>query len=103
MERVADKATGPATSPYAWRDARADLHIASDAPAPYRPQTNGKIERFHRTMAGEWAFARHYPNERTRRSALPAWLHTYNHHRQHSAIGKVPPITRLTNLPGQYT
>ena len=64
---------------------------------------NGKIERFNRTMAQEWAFARHYPNELARRSALPAWLHTYNHHRQHSAIGKVPPITRLTNLPGQYT
>ncbi|MDZ5089210.1 IS481 family transposase, partial [Mycolicibacterium parafortuitum] len=47
--------------------------------------------------------ARFYPNERARRSALPAWLHTYNHHRQHSAIGKVPPITRLTNLPGQYS
>jgi transposase InsO family protein len=56
-----------------------------------------------RTMASEWAFARYYPNERTRRSALTAWLHTYNHHRQHSAIDKVPPITRLTNLPGQYS
>lgn len=55
-----------------------------------------------RTMANEWAFARHYRDERTRRSALPGWLHTYNHQRQHSAIGKVPPITRLTNLPGQY-
>jgi transposase InsO family protein len=60
------------------------------------------IERFHRTLTAEWAFARHYPNELTRRSALPAWLHTYNHHQQHSAIGKVPPITRLTNLPGHY-
>lgn len=87
---------------YAWRDACADLHIAHKRTRAYRPQTNGKIERFHRTMAAEWAFARHYPNERTRRSALSAWLHTYNHHRQHSAIGKVPPITRLTNLPGQY-
>ena len=37
-----------------------------------------------------------------RRAALPKWLHEYNHHRPHSAIGKVPPITRLTNLPGQY-
>jgi transposase InsO family protein len=88
---------------HAWRQACADLHITHKRTRAYRPQTNGKIERFHRTMAAEWAFARHYPNERTRRSALPAWLHTYNHHRQHSAIGKVPPITRLTNLPGQYT
>jgi transposase InsO family protein len=53
-------------------------------------------------MANEWAYGRHYPNEATRRSALPGWLHTYNH-RQHSAIGKVPPITRLINQPGQYS
>lgn len=88
---------------HAWRDACAELQLRHKRTRPYRPQTNGKIERFHRTMAQEWAFARHYPNELTRRSALPAWLHTYNHHRQHSAIGKVSPITRLTNLPGQYT
>uniref|UniRef100_UPI00260EBAF1 integrase core domain-containing protein n=1 Tax=uncultured Pseudokineococcus sp. TaxID=1642928 RepID=UPI00260EBAF1 len=68
-----------------------------------RPQTNGKVERFHRTMAAEWAFARHYKREADRRNALPAFLHRYNHHRPHSAIGKVPPITRLTNLPGQYS
>ncbi|WP_374026287.1 IS481 family transposase [Mycobacterium sp. HNNTM2301] len=86
----------------AWQAACTELNILHKRTRPYRPQTNGKIERFHRTMAAEWAFTRHYPNERTRRSALPAWLHTYNHHRQHSAIGKVPPITRLTNLPGQY-
>jgi transposase InsO family protein len=87
----------------AWRDACAQLQIKHQRTRPYRPQTNGKIERFHRTLAAEWAFARHYPNELTRRSALPGWLHTYNHHRQHSAIGKVPPITRLTNLPGHYS
>lgn len=87
---------------HAWRNACAELHIVHKRTRIYRPQTNGKIERFHRTMAAEWAFARHYPNEQTRRSALPAWLHTYNHHRQHSAIGKIPPITRLTNVPGQY-
>lgn len=88
---------------HAWRNTCAELQIQPKRTRPYRPQTNGKIERFHRTMASEWAFARHYPNERTRRSALPTWLHTYNHHRQHSAIGKVPPITRLTNLSGQYS
>jgi transposase InsO family protein len=87
----------------AWRDACAELGIQHKRTRPYRPQTNGKIERFHRTMAHEWAFARQYPNELTRRSALPAWLHTYNHHRQHSAIGKIPPMTRLINVPGQYT
>jgi Integrase core domain/leucine-zipper of insertion element IS481 len=86
------------------RVAYAEIHNDETAQTAIavRPQTNGKIERFHRTMTAEWAFARHYRNERTRRAALPAWLHTYNHHRQHSAIGKVPPIKRLTNLPGQY-
>jgi transposase InsO family protein len=54
-------------------------------------------------MASEWAFARHYPNEASRRTALTGWLHTYNHHRQHSAIGKTTPISRLTNLPGHYS
>jgi len=54
-------------------------------------------------MAVEWAFARHYRSELQRRKALPAWLHAYNHHRLHSAIGGAAPITRLTNVPGQYT
>ena len=81
----------------------AELRITHKRTQPYRPQTNGKIERFHRTMASEWAFARHYSNEASRRTALTGWLHTYNHHRQHSAIGKTTPISRLTNLPGQYS
>jgi transposase InsO family protein len=102
VERVLSD-NGACYRSHAWRNTCAELQIQPKRTRPYRPQTNGKIERFHRTMASEWAFARHYPNERTRRSALPAWLHTYNHHRQHSAIGKVPPITRLTNLPGQYS
>jgi transposase InsO family protein len=86
----------------AWRDACAELDLKPKRTRPYRPQTSGKIERFHRTMADQWAFARHYPNDAARRSALLRWLHTYNHHR-HSAIGKVPPITRLTNLPGHHS
>jgi transposase InsO family protein len=101
VERVLSD-NGSCYKSHAWRNACAELHVQHKRTRPYRPQTNGKIERFHRTMANEWAFARQYPNELTRRSALPAWLHTYNHHRQHSAIGKTPPITRLTNLPGQY-
>jgi transposase InsO family protein len=101
IERVISD-NGPCYKSHAWRDACAEPQIEHKRIRPYRPQTNGKIERFNRTLAQEWAFARHYPNEQARRSALPVWLHTYNHHRQHSAIGKVPPITRLTNLPGQY-
>jgi len=85
-----------------WRDTCADLSIRPKRTRPYRPQTNGKIERFHRTLADGWAFSRFYSTETARRRALPSWLHHYNHHRPHTAIGKVPPITRLTNLPGQY-
>ena len=57
---------------------------------PIAPGPTARFERFHRTMANEWAFARHYPNELARRSALPAWLHIYSHRRQHSAIGQGP-------------
>jgi transposase InsO family protein len=88
---------------HAWRDACIDLGITAKRTRPYRPQTNGKIERFHRTMAQGWAFKRMYSSESARRNALPAWLHEYNHHRPHTAIGKRPPISRLTNLPGQYS
>ena len=101
VERVLSD-NGSAYKSHAWRDTCAELGIRPKKTRPYRPQTNGKIERFHRTLADGWAFSRHYNSESARRNALPAWLHAYNHHRPHTAIGKVPPITRLTNLPGQY-
>ena len=85
-----------------WKQTCTDLGITVKKTRPYRPQTNGKIERFHRTLADGWAFSRFYGSESARRKALPGWLHHYNHHRLHTAIGKVPPITRLTNLSGQY-
>ncbi len=66
-------------------------------------QDQREVERFHRTLADGWAFSRFYGSESARRKALPAWLHHYNHHRLHTAIGKVPPITRLTNLREQYS
>jgi len=69
---------------------------------PYRPQTNGKVERFHRTLADEWAYVRPYNSEAERTEALDTWLHTYNHHRHHSALGG-PPVTRVDNVPGQHT
>ncbi len=94
---------GPAYRSHLWRDTCAELGIKPKRTRPYRPQTNGKIERFHRTLAQGWAFKRFYPTELARRGAMPAWLHEYNHHRPHTAIGKLPPISRLTNLPGQYT
>jgi transposase InsO family protein len=86
-----------------WREVCTELAIKHSRTRPYRPQTNGKIERFHRTMSNGWGYARCYGSESERRQALPAWLHEYNHHRPHTACGNRPPITRLTNLPGQYT
>jgi transposase InsO family protein len=61
-----------------WRQACAELGITPKYTRAYRPQTNGKAERFNRTMINEWAFARPYPNKAARRTALPTWLHHYN-------------------------
>jgi transposase InsO family protein len=94
---------GSAYRSHLWREVCAELGLKPKRTRPYRPQTNGKIERFHRTLAAGWAFRRPYLSESSRRKALPAWLHEYNHHRLHTAIGKVPPITRLTNVPGHYS
>jgi transposase InsO family protein len=73
---------------------------------PYRPQTNGKAERFIRTLLGGWAYGALYRNSTERTAALDAWLDYYNHQRRHSALGHKPPITRLnerTNLLGTYS
>ena len=69
---------------------------------PRRPQTNGKVERFNRTLADEWAYARVYTSNSQRTRALDRFLHTYNHHRGHTALGGEPPITR-TNLAGHHS
>ncbi len=69
----------------------------------YRPQTNGKAERFIRTMLGGWAYGAIYRDSRERTAALDGWLFTYNHHRRHKAIGRQPPITRLNNVLGSYS
>jgi transposase InsO family protein len=67
---------------------------------PYRPRTNGKVERFHQTMAREWAYGLAYRSHRHRNAALPHWLNTYNRRRPHSSIGDRPPISRVHNVRG---
>ena len=102
IERVLSD-NGSAYKSHAWRHACTELGISVKKTRPYRPQTNGKIERFHRTLGDGWAYARFYTSETERRAALPQWLHFYNHHRLHSAIGNQTPVSRLTNLPGHHT
>jgi transposase InsO family protein len=93
---------GSAYVSHLWRDTCAELGLRHTRTRPRRPQTNGKIERFHRTLADGWGYARCYTSEAERRGALAGWVHEYNHHRPHTACGNKPPITRLTNLSGQY-
>jgi transposase InsO family protein len=69
---------------------------------PYRPQTNGKVERFNRTMLEEWAYIRPYASEAQRVEAFDIFLHIYNHHRGHTALGGKPPVSRVNDLPGHY-
>lgn len=67
---------------------------------PYRPRTNGKVERFHQTMAREWAYGVSYRSSRHRATALPHWLDHYNTRRPHSSLGQRPPISRVHNVRG---
>ena len=69
---------------------------------PYTPRTNGKVERFNRTLLEEWAYVRPYASDDERTAALDDWLHLYNHHRHHTAIGG-PPVGRVNDLPGHYS
>jgi transposase InsO family protein len=102
VERVLSD-NGSCYRSFAWRDTCAAHGITHKRTRPYRPQTNGKIERFHRTLADGWAYARFYDSTDQRNAALPGWLHFYNHHRAHSAIGGRPPVSRLTKVPGHHT
>ncbi|KLO61750.1 transposase [Dermacoccus sp. PE3] len=101
VERVLSD-NGGAYRSHLWRSTCETLSITPKRTRPYRPQTNGKVERFHRTMADGWAYARRYRSEQERRDALADWIHQYNQHRPHTACGNQPPFSRLTNVPGQY-
>jgi transposase InsO family protein len=86
-----------------WKDTLATAGITHKRTRPYRPQTNGKVERFNRTLLDEWAYAKAYRTETERREAFGPWLHTYNHHRRHTALNGLPPASRVPNLAGQYS
>jgi transposase InsO family protein len=94
---------GPGYISNAWRDLCGEHHIDARRIRAYTPRTNGKVERFNRTLQAEWAYVRLYRSNGQRLAALARWLHTYNHHRCHTSLDGQPPMSRLNNLPGHYT
>jgi transposase InsO family protein len=88
---------------HAFRQAVSELGAVQRFTRSYRPQTNGKAERFNRTLAEEWAYAQVFTSSTQRAQALPEFLHRYNHHRAHTALAGQPPISRINNLPGHYS
>lgn len=78
-----------------FAEACKDLSVKHQFTRPYRPQTNGKAERFIQSALREWAYGRTYQNSRHRTDALSSWQHHYNWHRPHSGIGGLPPMSRL--------
>ncbi|WP_406111570.1 IS481 family transposase [Streptomyces sp. NBC_01003] len=103
IERVLTDNAWSYRKSFAWRQALAELGATGKLTRPYRPQTNGKVERFNRTLLDEWAYLRPYTSNSERSAALTDFLHTYNHHRCHTALAGKPPISRANNAPGQYT
>jgi transposase InsO family protein len=89
----------------AWRDALAALGAQARFTRAYRPQTNGKAERFNRTLLEEWAYREVFDSSAQRSAVLPEFLHTYNHHRTHTALGGKTPISRVAvnDLTGHYS
>ena len=104
VERVMTDNGSPYVS-FAHKLACRQLKIKHIRTRPRRPQTNGKAERFIRTMLEGWAYGRIYASSRERTAALPAWIDFYNRRRPHGAAGHKPPITRLNgnNLLGSYS
>jgi transposase InsO family protein len=86
-----------------WAEACASQGIAVKRTRAYRPQTNGKAERFIRTLLERWAYAYPYAHESERLAALPSALDFYNRFRPHRALGGLAPLQRVNNLPGTYS
>ena len=85
---------GPCLLAHLFRDACRRLGITPKRTRHYRPQTNGKAERFIQTAIREWAYARRYENSQQRREELMPWTHQYNWHRPHTSLQRKPPISR---------
>jgi transposase InsO family protein len=87
----------------AWKQALAEIGATGKLTRIYRPGTNGKVERFNRTLLEEWAYLRPYTSNDERTAALDGFLHAYNYHRCHTALGGQPPTSRVNYPAGQYT
>ena len=85
-----------------WATRCAELGITHTRTKPYHPATNGKAERYNRTLLDEWAYVRLYRSENERAQTLDGFVHAYNHHRYHTAVGG-PPISRVNNVVGHHT
>jgi transposase InsO family protein len=86
----------------AWAARCHELGITHTRTKPYHPATNGKAERYNRTLLDEWAYVRLYRSETERARTLDSFVHRYNHHRYHTAVGG-PPISRVNNVAGHHT
>ncbi len=90
-----------------WAQACAATGTTVKKTRPRRPQTNGKIERFHRILLEEWAYVRPWTSDQQRTTAYDGFVHFYNHHRAHGALGWSTPAATLTtfgdNLPGDHS
>src|SRR5438552_7978160 len=86
----------------AFRETIASLQVRHKVIRPYRPQTNGKAERFIQTLLAECAYAKLYRSNQERRRALPKWLHHYNYHRPHTALRGQPPVATVNNVCKHY-
>lgn len=106
VERVLTD-NGPCYCSRAWRAACAAEAITHKRTRPFRPQTNGKVERFHRILIEEWAYIRDWNSERQRLAGYERFLHFYNHHRSHGALGWQSPVATLArcqdNVPAAHT
>ena len=103
VERVMTDRAFAYTRSHAFQAALDELGARHVVTRPYRPQTNGKVERFNRTLNQEWAYAQTYLTDEARAATYQAWIHHYNHHRPHTGIKGNSPIERLDvhNLPAK--
>ncbi len=94
---------GPAYISHAWQERCAQLGLRHLRTRPYRPQTNGKAERFIQTLLRSWAYGFAYPTSTHRTRALQGWLRWYNRRRPHGSLGGLPPISRVSQVRGHYS